>query len=297
MQTIIIDEEFKGILPSLNEEVYRQLEEELKQNGCRDALVVWNGTLIDGYNRYRICTEHEIPFNTVEKEFSSREEVIIWIITNQVARRNLTPIQLSHLRGRHYRADKILVTNAAGTNRYSDPKILVVCHNGKQLESTVKRLSDIYRVSARTISRDDKIAYAIDAIGEVSPDAKKKILSEEVRIDKKELERLSSKPREEIEAVAMTMEDGTFKRRETIPPAQSNNKKPADPVPVNPGQSIVPIMPADPIPVENRHLETAAINISSGYNTVMQKLYNDTAELKTALRTYIETLEEVFKQL
>ena len=106
MSGIIIDEEFRCLLPALDEETYRLLEGSILEHGCRDPLVLWDGILIDGYNRYRICTEHDVPFGTVDKEFGSREEALIWIITNQVSRRNLTPMQLSHFRGLHYKADK-----------------------------------------------------------------------------------------------------------------------------------------------------------------------------------------------
>jgi len=106
MRNIVIDEEFRSLLPALDKETYALLEANIIENGCRDALVLWNGTiLIDGYNRYAICTAHDIPFKTVNREFNSRDEVLIWIISNQVSRRNLTQMQLSHYRDLHYRKE------------------------------------------------------------------------------------------------------------------------------------------------------------------------------------------------
>jgi hypothetical protein len=117
IEDIIIDEEFRFLLPTLDEETFRLLEESLLEHGCRDPLVLWNGILIDGYNRYKICSHHDLPFQTVDMEFDSRENVIIWIITNQISRRNLTSTQLSHFRGLHYKADKDLHGNI---NRFSN---------------------------------------------------------------------------------------------------------------------------------------------------------------------------------
>ena len=117
MQNIIIDEEFRCFLPVLDEETYRLLEENIIEHGCRDALVLWNDILIDGYHRHKICTEHDVPFNTLNKEFNSREEVLIWIVRNQISRRNLSPIQLSYFRGVHYLADKII---QGSRNQFSD---------------------------------------------------------------------------------------------------------------------------------------------------------------------------------
>jgi len=118
MHNIIIDDEFKILLPRLDDETYRLLEENILEYGCRVPLILWNGILIDGYNRLQICTEHNIPFNTTDMEFDSREDALIWIIENQISRRNLTPIQLSHFRGLHYLADK----KTQGTSNQFIPK-------------------------------------------------------------------------------------------------------------------------------------------------------------------------------
>lgn len=92
-----IDEEFKALIPPLSEDEYAQLEDSILKYGCRDALVLWDNILVDGHNRYSICTKHKLPFKTVSLDLKSRQEVLIWIIQNQFARRNLTPYQRSLL--------------------------------------------------------------------------------------------------------------------------------------------------------------------------------------------------------
>jgi ParB family chromosome partitioning protein len=88
-----IDKEFQSLIPPLTAEEYAGLEESILSEGCRDALVVWGDTLIDGHNRYEICTKHGIPFDTVEMDFPTRDDVKLWMMKNQLARRNLNPIQ------------------------------------------------------------------------------------------------------------------------------------------------------------------------------------------------------------
>jgi len=97
LQDIRLDKEFQSLIPPLSSEEYKQLEANVISDGCRDSLVTWQGTLIDGHNRYKICTEHNIPFQTADKQFDSRNEVIQWIILNQFGRRNLLPFQRSEL--------------------------------------------------------------------------------------------------------------------------------------------------------------------------------------------------------
>ena len=87
---LIINPEFQNLIPSLNLEELSSLEASLKHEGCRDPLVVWNNTIIDGHHRYAICTKHGISFNTIEKpELETELDVKLWMINNQFSRRNL----------------------------------------------------------------------------------------------------------------------------------------------------------------------------------------------------------------
>jgi len=84
-----LDSEFRQLIPPLTNEEYQQLEQNIIDKGCRDALVTWNDILLDGHNRYEICTKNNIPFKTMPIEIKDREEAIEWIIRNQFGRRNL----------------------------------------------------------------------------------------------------------------------------------------------------------------------------------------------------------------
>jgi hypothetical protein len=93
MSTLVIDPEFRDLIPPLTEDERRGLEESLRAEGCRDKGVRWGTILIDGHNRNEICGRLGIPFETVEHHFADRDAVKIWIIKNQFNRRNLTPMQ------------------------------------------------------------------------------------------------------------------------------------------------------------------------------------------------------------
>ena len=87
---IVIDQEFKNLIPPLIEEDRSRLEQSILEEGCRDALVLWGNTLVDGHNRYEICTKYDIPFETTQMDFASRNDAMLWMIKNQLARRNLS---------------------------------------------------------------------------------------------------------------------------------------------------------------------------------------------------------------
>lgn len=88
---LVIDPEFKALIPALANDEYAQLEANIRADGCREALVVWRdeNILVDGHHRYAICTQHGVPFATVYRAFDCREAVVVWMIENQTGRRNL----------------------------------------------------------------------------------------------------------------------------------------------------------------------------------------------------------------
>jgi hypothetical protein len=209
-QKIIIDEEFKAILPALDRETYAMLEESLLSHGCMNPLVLWNGVLIDGHNRYEICKRHKIRFQTIDKEFGSREEALIWIITTQVARRNLSPMQLSYFRGLHYNADKRI---QGTSNNHSEQSEKGQNDLFQKPQSTADRIAEQYNVSAKTIQRDAQLARTIDAIGANSADAKREILTGTAGITRQRLQELASGASEdEIKSIAESIEEGTYER-------------------------------------------------------------------------------------
>lgn len=90
---LIINEKFRRLIPPLKPEEYTKLSENILKDGCRDSIVTWRGTVVDGHNRYRICQTHNLPFKTLAIEFPDEDHAELWIRFNQLGRRNLTDDQ------------------------------------------------------------------------------------------------------------------------------------------------------------------------------------------------------------
>lgn len=85
-----IDPEFKGLIRPQSEDEHALLRASIERDGCRDALVTWHGVLLDGHNRLEICEELGRKYETVDvRGVTTRDEALLWIIANQLARRNL----------------------------------------------------------------------------------------------------------------------------------------------------------------------------------------------------------------
>jgi hypothetical protein len=89
--TLYVDDELQAWIDPLSPDELALLEASLLEDGCRDPLVVWGGYLLDGHNRYALCTKHGIPFQTVEKTgLVTKEDAMLWMVDNQLGKRNLT---------------------------------------------------------------------------------------------------------------------------------------------------------------------------------------------------------------
>ena len=91
---ITINDQLRAFVDPLADIEYAALERSLLAEGCRDALVLWRDTLIDGHNRYDICRKHGIEFRTVQNNsFDSIQDVMLWMIDNHLARRSVSDFQ------------------------------------------------------------------------------------------------------------------------------------------------------------------------------------------------------------
>lgn len=152
---MIIDTEFKNLIPKATDEEIKLLKECLMNEGCRDALITWNDILIDGHTRYEICTKNGIPFNTVAKEFESRDKVIEWIILNQFGRRNITSFQRAEL---VLRLKGLFAEKAKENQRKAGENSGSFCTQGPKAQvNTRQELAKIAHVSEGTIRKVEKI--------------------------------------------------------------------------------------------------------------------------------------------
>jgi len=92
--TVQINQELKAYIDPLTVDEYAALEQSLLAEGCRDALVLWGDVLVDGHNRYEICSKHNIEFRTTQNpSFKSMDDVRLWMIDNHLGRRSVSDYQ------------------------------------------------------------------------------------------------------------------------------------------------------------------------------------------------------------
>ena len=195
--TITIDNEFRTLIPPLTEEEFSQLEANCVEVGIQDSLKTWNGILVDGHNRYEIAEKHGLEFKTEEMEFSSRDDVKLWIIKNQLGRRNLDKWQRFDLAKQQegIEAKKAKERQTSGINQYTDKSLV---ENLPQPSATKTR-----DVMGQKVGVSGKTYDKMKAIDESDNDeVKQAVRNKEMSIDKayREVKGLpTKKPKPKIE--------------------------------------------------------------------------------------------------
>jgi hypothetical protein len=196
-----IDEELRSLIPPLSKEEYKQLEDNIRQWGCLDPLKIWpvndsdEVILLDGHNRFAICNDHNVSYDTESISLIDRAAAIDWMIANQMGRRNLSAKQISYLRGRQQHQEKKKATNPDGHNQH----IEVEPQNEAQpLEKTATRFAKQHGVSKATIERDANYAEAVDAIvAATAPEVQQQLLGIDSKFTKSATLRLAELVQEE----------------------------------------------------------------------------------------------------
>ena len=208
-----INMEFKNLIRPLQKKEFLQLEANILSDGCRDPIVTWKGFIVDGHNRYEICTEHKIPFEILEMDFECKEAAIAWICANQLGRRNITEETRKFLIGMQYETEKVIASrrNAQGTNQYSLPE-----HGSRKTADaerqaasghlTAQKIADENHISQGTVQKYAMYTRALEEIGKTCPSLVPKILSGRYKISHKNLLELSRMSPEEMKKVVRKIE-------------------------------------------------------------------------------------------
>jgi hypothetical protein len=157
MPTIHIDPDFEKLLPPLSPEEAAELEATILADGVREPLIIWQdvGTLLDGHNRKRIAEKHDLPYLTTTLCFADREAARLWIIRNQLSRRNLKPDAASYLRG--------LLVRETPRDKGGRP-----ADNSSKNLTSLEGLAIETGVTRQTLHNDAKFADAVDGLADLA---------------------------------------------------------------------------------------------------------------------------------
>lgn len=205
-----IDPEFQNKIPPLTEEEFRQLEENIMDAGeVYEPIAVWNDTIVDGHNRYKIVLMHPgIRWRIRDMKFADKWEAFDWMYRNQLGRRNLTEEQKTFLLGKLYEARKKVVgnktsqRNADGTFQSDQNE-----RKGEYLE-TADIIAKEQNVGSATVKRAGHYAKGIDAIREEDSELADSVLKAQTKLSKKDVMNIGTAYPEARKAMIESIKNG-----------------------------------------------------------------------------------------
>jgi DNA modification methylase len=190
-------QELESLIPPLSNEEFKQLERNIFEEGIREPLITWNGILIDGHNRYRIAQEHDMNYETLEKEFDNINRVKEWMIHNQFGRRNLSNYQRSvlalHLDSvfKERAKEKMKLSEGKGIQKSEDlkePEFIVMKEIGKVANVSHDTIAKVKKIEANaTPEVKARLNTGTMSINEAYKEIKKEEKIEETRKEKNEI--------------------------------------------------------------------------------------------------------------
>ena len=150
--------EFTNLYQYLSEKDYKQLEQQILCHSYHTPICTWNGIVINGIEAYELFRKHSIPFRIKRLHFSSKEDVISWICTDQLKREDLTNINKKYLIGKKYDAEKIIVSRQLSSTNKSHI-------SGASIAA--KKISEECNVAMATVYKYSAYSNALDIIDSV----------------------------------------------------------------------------------------------------------------------------------
>lgn len=172
------DSEFELLHITSSDDYNKNLEKNILKNGISHPLIIWQGFLVDGYKRYRICQKHGIPFPTHTISAETRFDVMEWICDQILLRKDL-----SEERKKYYIGKKFLYRVDASKDK---PGIEISIPGQPKMRS--KRygiaavIGDPFDLSYGTVLKYGQYASALDSIKAQESDIFERIVSGEVKI-------------------------------------------------------------------------------------------------------------------
>lgn len=133
------------LFPMMSETEFQAMKEDIRLHGQNDDVLIWNGTLLDGRNRLKACTELGIEAGWAE--IPKTTDPVAWVLSHNLHRRHLTTAQRAMV------ADK-LATLLHGDNQYENEDAQICASSQSEAAKQLK----VSRRSVQTARRVRKKA-------------------------------------------------------------------------------------------------------------------------------------------
>ena len=137
------------MFPKMPQKSFKDLLDDIRQNGLLSPIVLYQGEILDGINRYKACTQAKIEPRFLEYEGN---DPLGFVVSANIARRHMSEAQRAMIAARVIKLRK------------TDPKYRQVIDKTKKKQGarapfSQKSLASAFGISVDTIKRAKKIEH------------------------------------------------------------------------------------------------------------------------------------------
>lgn len=200
-QGLLTDTDFASLsIPAEGEEL-RLLERSIMEEGCKHPITVWNGYILDGYKRYKICRSEGVGFQVEALEAGSKEEAACWACRQKLRGLPHYSAAYRYLSGKLYLFQKAAMDKpspaSGGTSGISGGP----AGKGIPRKKASSVLAAELGIDPATVMRYGKYADALEKVGELEPQLFRAVLSGTLKIPKKGILEMAQMDKKELAAI------------------------------------------------------------------------------------------------
>lgn len=179
-KSLITDPEIARLSVPLSEEELQKLELSLMREGCREPIVVWEGNILDGHKRYEICSYEEIEYSIEMKQFSSRDEAILWLCRKRIPEIDKDSWPYRYLTGKAL----VCTRNLIHAHQWEDSQLFegITVASENKVGRIAAIVAQMVGVNRNTVDRYGRYAKDMDKIAEKDAGLFSAILSGKITI-------------------------------------------------------------------------------------------------------------------
>ena len=196
-----VDEDFRRLVLPLSQTQVEQLKADILQRGIPQRVFAWYNSILLGYEAYEICVSNGIPFEISRIAHMPKEKAMIWLVMNQLSRKDIPNELHKYLIGKRCALEQIMdahrAANMYAQNPNAKPRKSRPKEYGLRVTQIRIRLGEEYHMSHGTIRKYCVFSEMLDNLYRISPVLAENIRLGRVKLSHEHLEELLSLPAKE----------------------------------------------------------------------------------------------------
>lgn len=201
------DTELMRLSIPFSQEEMNKLETSIIENGCLEPIIAWQGLILDGHKRYKICVDEDIDFEIKEMDFCDLKKAAIWVCSNRIAQYDKRSAPYIYLIGKWYDYQKSV--DFEQRKRIGSYRNFQSDGISDIKGQTSIRLGEKIGINRSTVEKYSKVTESIERLDMIEPMLSKAILSGEVHFSQNEIIKMMQMDNKTISRIRHKYVDGS----------------------------------------------------------------------------------------